>query len=618
MFKMIKYILTLLLLFTSQLYGEVLNIDDNTKIYDILPSSQIYIDNTRKLSIDDIITSKNLNFENNDNSILGYGYSPSFDVWVKFTLKNNSEKSIHKILEYENSMTTDVTLYDIATKTIINDGLLNISSQRNSINPIFSITLNPYQTKTYYIKASSYITTLIIKLNLYNSNDFYSKEIQHQVILGLFFGAMLILAVYNTFIYFFTKDISYLYYVCYIIGISIHHTLYVGIANLYLVNNITMHYIVQFAVFFIAFPIFFLALFSKTFLQIDNYPILNKILNISLILFPFSLLIFIFSDKFNQYRNIFSILLLLYLVAITIYLVYKRNRQAYFIFTGWIIIFTSIFVMYLSSTGVINIYQSFPYIIEVSLLLEAILFSIALSDKINTLQKEKNNANQELIVQKKTENERLEIQVQEKTKDLNISLEEKTLLLQELNHRVKNNMQMIVSLIRLQTNDIDDKKIQNLFLTTQNRLNAMSQLHELLYQKENISYINAYEYFITLIDGLQETYTQNIKINYDVDTDLQTEQAISCGIILNELVTNSLKHAFSKDDGKIDIFLSKENSTYTLIVKDNGTGYNQEKTPNSFGLILVTTLTQSKLQGIINTNTKNGVETTIIWREEDE
>lgn len=182
-------------------------------------------------------------------------------------------------------------------------------------------------------------------------------------------------------------------------------------------------------------------------------------------------------------------------------------------------------------------------------------------------------------------------------------------------------MQMIVSMIRLQTNDIEDQKVQSLFITTQNRLNAMSELHELLYQKEDISYINAYEYFTTLIDGLQETYLQNIKINYIIDADLETEQAISCGIILNELVTNSLKYAFNKQNQEnryIDIFLSKFQDKYTFIIKDNGSGYDQEKTKKSFGLILVTTLVESKLQGTIDIDSKDGVETIIVWMEDDE
>lgn len=611
---MIKFIFTILLFFTNILYAATIAVNDTTEELEILSSSQIYVDKTRKLTIDDI-TSKNIKFQENDKKLLSYGYSPDFDVWVKFTVRNDSDKTIHNVLEYGNSMTTDVVFYDIKSNVELKDGLLNLNPKRGSINPVFKLVLQPHQTKTFYIKASSYITTMIIKLNIWEYDKFYKKELKNQSILFLFFGAMLVLAIYNLFVYFFTRDISYLFYVLYIVGISVHHTLYVGVANIYLVDQSNMGYIVQFASIFIAFPIFFLALFFKSFVQLINYSVWNKILNVLLILFVFSVMIFLLTDDFNRYRNIFAVIILIYLMITTIYLVYKRNRQAYFIFLGWIILLLGITSMYLSGAGIININQIFPYIVETSLLLEAILFSIALSDKINTLKTS-------LIVQKRTENERLEIQIQEKTKDLKLSLKEKTLLLQELNHRVKNNMQMIVSLIRLQTNDIDDKKIQALFLTTQNRLNAMSQLHELLYQKEDISYINAYEYFTTLIEGLQDTYTQDIAINYTIDTDLQTEQAISCGIILNELVTNSLKYAFKKEEPKedryIDIFLSKFEDKYTLIVKDNGIGYDQQKTKKSFGLILVTTLIESKLEGSISIDTHHGVETTIIWREEDE
>jgi two-component sensor histidine kinase len=606
---MLKIKLLLILFFTHFIYADALLVEDKTDFVELLPSSLIYIDHSRKLTIKDI-TTQNIMFEKNDKRLLGFGYSPDFDVWIKFTLKNNSHKTVHKILEYANSMTTQVKFYDIDSNIVTTEGLLHTKSNRSSINPIFKLTLQPYQTKTYYMKASSYITTLIVNLKLFNDDVFYKKELKHQFILALFFGSMLILAVYNLFIYFFTKDKSYLFYVLYIFGIAVHHTLYVGVANVYILNNISMYYVVQFASLFIAFPIFFLALFSKSFLQIANYPILNKILNILLILFPLSLLLFIFTDMFNQYRNIFSILVLLFLIAIAGYLAYKRNRQAYFIIAGWIILAIGGFVMYLSSTGIINIYKSFPYIVETSLLCEAILFSIALSDKINKLQNK-------LITQKKTENERLEIQVVEKTKDLNISLGEKTLLLKELNHRVKNNMQMIVSLIRLQINDIEDKKIKNLFVATENRLNTMSQLHELLYQKDDGTSVNTYEYFSTLIEGLQETYTQDINVNYKININLQTDQAASCGIILNELVTNSFKYAFVDNTGDIDIYLSKENNKNILTIKDNGVGYDPNKMKKSFGLVLVTTLVESKLQGTLTTSTTNGVNIQIEWSEDE-
>ncbi|MDC0933210.1 7TM diverse intracellular signaling domain-containing protein [Arcobacteraceae bacterium] len=611
---MMKFTLTLFLLLNSLLCANTISIDRETKLKDILSLSEIYIDKTKNMTIAEI-SSPNINFEKNNQDLLGFGYSPDFTVWIKFTLQNETDKPIQKILEYANPLTTNIELHDPSLSLVHKDGLLDMNKERKSINPIFILTINKHESKTYYLKASSFITTLIIKLKLWDQENFYNKELEHQFYLSLFFGAMAILAIYNLFISVFARDISYLFYVLYILGVIYHQLLYTGVFFIYIESQDFINLVIKLASFAGVLPILFLTLFSKYFLKTEQYPKFHVLLNTLLIVTPIIILVPIFSGYWSGSRNIMSMILILFLLVLTIYATSKKNRQAYFILAGWMIIFTAISLMFLASKGIFNIYGYFPYFIEVAFIAEAVIFSIALSDKINSLQQEKNNVHKELIVQKKTENTRLEIQVKEKTKDLNTSLDEKTLLLQELNHRVKNNMQMIVSLIRLQSNDIKDIKMKNIFLTTENRLNAMSQLHELLYQKDNISHINAYEYFSNLIEGLEETYSDEIDINYIIDTDLQTEQAISAGIILNELVTNSLKHAFENDNGQIDILLSKDRDEYTLVVKDNGIGYDKNLCSKSFGLLLVETLVSSKLAGYITTRINNGVESTIIWRE---
>jgi len=613
---MIKFKLLFLLIFTNFLYATTYTADEETKLFNLLTSSQIYIDKTRSLTIDDI-SKKDIEFKNNNKELLSYGYSPDFNVWVKFTLKNNSNKTITKVLEYDNPLTTQLILFDISEHKRYKEGIFHIASNRKTINPFFNISLKAGESKTYYLKASTYITTLIIKLNLWETHSFYNKELKHQSILELFFGAMAILAIYNLFIYFFSRDISYLYYVFYISGVIVHQLMYTGISYIYLLPKELLVLSIELSPFVAAIPIYALALFTKSFLKTIQYPVLNKILNIFLLLVPFSILAFMTMDQWSGYRNIVSMLLLIYLVVIAIYATYKRNRQAYFILSGWIIIFIAIILMYLSSIGIYNIYQYYPYFIEVAFLLEATLFSIALSDKINSLQNEKDAVNKKLITQKESEKERLKVQVSNKTKTLNTTLDEKDLLLKELNHRVKNNMQTIVSLIRLQADDIEDNTVQNLFITIQNRINAMSHLHELLYKQENISNINAYEYFMILIEGLQDSYENEININYKIDANLEIEQAVSCGLILNELITNSFKYAFTNNNGNITIVLNNNNGIFNLTVRDDGVGYDKSIKNNSFGLVLVQTLVESKLQGTISTNTSNGVEVKIKWRDDE-
>jgi len=602
--------------FTTIIYGKSISVDNNISQYELLSQSEIYIDNTKSLSFEEIDT-MSIEFQSIDKTQLSFGYSPDFNVWIKFTLENRTNKDLFKILEYENSMTTHITLFDTQTNEVFKDGLFQINKNRKTVNPIFELRLKPYESKTYYLKISSYITTMIIKLNLWEVHSFYREELKHQSILELFFGAMFILAVYNLFVYFFTKDKSYLFYVLYIFGVISHHLMYVGIGYIYLLKPSWIEYIIHLSSFIVALPIFALAFFTKSFISLRQYPKLNKILEIYLWIFPFLVSLFVLTDFLNKYRNIFTVILLLYLVFLAIYASLKKNRQAYFILVGWLIILIGGMSMYLSSTGVLNIYKHYPYIVETAFILEATLFAIALADKINRLQKEKENINQRFIAQQESEKERLTLEVKNKTRDLQEALNKQTILLKELNHRVKNNMQTIISLLRLQADEVDDEQIEGIFITIQNRINAMSHLHELLYKQADITHINAHEYFASVIDGLQNSYENEIDIYYDIQVELDVEQAISCGLILNELVVNSFKYAFEDeaDNGIINIELYKEKDIFYFNISDNGKGYNPTTSSHSFGLTLVNNLVTNHLKGIIQIDTNKGVKTQIKWKD---
>ncbi|MGB5866675.1 MAG: 7TM diverse intracellular signaling domain-containing protein [Arcobacteraceae bacterium] len=600
----------ILLLFTTVLYANPLDINILTSKYDLLPDTSIYIDNTNKLTFEEV-QKNNIAFEQNDQKLLGYGYSPDFTVWLKFTLKNTTNQPINKLLEYDSTLTTDIVFYDGDKKQ--KEGLLNITNNRQFLTPTFDISLKPYETKVYYIKASSHIATLIIKLILWDKEQFYADEIHHQFILALFFGAMFILAIYNLFVYFFTKDISYMYYVVYILGVSLHHSLYTGVSTVYVLDKSAILFFLEMAPLVITFPIYALALFTKSFLSIEKQPIHNKILSFFLIIIPLSLVVILDNDTFLKYRNILPLLLTIYLIYLTIYNVIKRNRQAYFILFGWMIIFIAIIAMNLSSSGIFDLYKYFNYIIELAFILEGVVFAIALSDKINNLQAERNRAQIKLLEQQKNEKKRLEIKVDEKTNDLKIALEEKALLLKELNHRVKNNMQTIVSLIRLQSDEIEDEKYIDILRTIQNRINAMSHVHEMLYQSECKSHINTNEYFGMLIEELEDSFDNEIEVIFDISLDLKIEQAIYCGIIFNELITNSFKYAFPKKNGHINVKLYNQDDKINFIVSDNGIGYDSSKKTNSLGLVLIDTLVTKQLQGEIRIESNDGVKVEISW-----
>jgi PAS domain S-box-containing protein len=179
------------------------------------------------------------------------------------------------------------------------------------------------------------------------------------------------------------------------------------------------------------------------------------------------------------------------------------------------------------------------------------------------------------------------------------SLQEKEVLLRELHHRVKNNLQIISSLLNLQSRYIKDPHAIQLFRESQNRVRSMALIHEYLYQSADMSRIDFAEYAKNLATQLFRSYGVNTKsITLRIDADnifLDVNTAVPCGLIINELVSNSLKHAFP--DGKdgeiaIEVRRAPEDKIH-LIIGDNGIGLSPEvdaaATP-TLGLKLVTAL----------------------------
>jgi PAS domain S-box-containing protein len=202
-------------------------------------------------------------------------------------------------------------------------------------------------------------------------------------------------------------------------------------------------------------------------------------------------------------------------------------------------------------------------------------------------------------------------------KEIKKSLKEKEMLLSEIYHRVKNNMQIITSLLRLQSRHVKEEKYREMFKESQNRILSMSLVHEKLYQSKDLTQIDFNEYISDLIKGLFQSYGANkgnIVLKIDVKTILLgIDHAIPCGLIINELVTNSLKYAFpDRKDGEIKVILrSTGENMIELTVGDNGIGIPEDmdfKQTKTLGLHLVTMLAENQLHGDIKLNRSKGTE----------
>ena len=203
---------------------------------------------------------------------------------------------------------------------------------------------------------------------------------------------------------------------------------------------------------------------------------------------------------------------------------------------------------------------------------------------------------------------------------------ENELLLKEIHHRVKNNLEVVSSLLALQSAQIDDPSVQSAMLASQNRVHSMGIIHQKLYQGENLAAIEMRDYFINLSENILDSFNAegHIKVECDMpNLVLDVDTAVSIGLITNELLTNSLKYAFhEKEKGAIKISLTEQDTTantegvYLLKISDDGIGkpVNEKAKGTGFGTQLVNLLTK-QLDGKLTYEINNGTIVTLIFKK---
>lgn len=240
------------------------------------------------------------------------------------------------------------------------------------------------------------------------------------------------------------------------------------------------------------------------------------------------------------------------------------------------------------------------YLCGISILLFTVLFL-----SINCAKKRK--------IERNTFRKVIKKQADELKKTL-LSKEEKEVLLKEVHHRVKNNLQIINSLIRLQSNFMNKENFSEKLIQTQNRIRSMALIHEKLYRTGNLAKLSVRNYIEELSINILESYQNqnNIQLKFDLETkEYNIDTLIPIGLIINETMSNSLKHAFyERPTGSISIFLHTNGDTAILNIKDDGTGADlslDELKEDSLGLELIMSLTD-QLDGKLDLDTTEGFD----------
>lgn len=328
-----------------------------------------------------------------------------------------------------------------------------------------------------------------------------------------------------------------------------------------------------------------------------------------------------------QHSVIYKAIVVLFQLVAMPYLVIRIIRQRTTI--SWIFIGGASILMITTLAGqVASTFKAVDitnFYIQIGLLIEVFVFSVGIGIRMWVINKQKRQVQQELLEQMQQNmaihrkyTTELEEKVIERTKDLQIKNEEKEILLKEIHHRVKNNLQTIASLLNLQQRRLKDEMAINAIEESKNRVRVMGLIHKFLYQQETQGGVNLKKYLVQLLDMLIDSYNVNKRIEKKVKIDaIQTDMdmAITLGLILNELITNSLKHAFEYvENPMLKLNVQKKKDTIEIRLMDNGSDVSVDvnNSTSGFGWKLINSLVDS-LNGQIATQNKKGFEVQILF-----
>lgn len=582
----------LLLLLISNLYAAPVPIAERDSDVSILEHSTLFVEkNVHREHPKEPKTDGAYKPFGSDFASLGYMSDEA--VWVRFELKNTTEGELTREIHIDNSMLDSITLYEEGVQPRCS-GVFDRGVFDGILDFHFTISLKPQETKVYYLRVFSNSCATYFHISAKTKDSLWLYNNKREMILTFFAAAMIALTIYNGFIYAFTRERVYLYYVLFLIFTIYNHFFsYTGMGlSVYSHLGASESFISVFLKIDAYLGVYYMLFVSATFLLFfgelinsKRYKTINKAFQVFFALYLFFGVISALNIRYSlDWAVYLCFVMLVYILCIIVYLVYKKEENSIYLLVGQGINISGFILFFLFNTGDYTPQGGYWYFYEMSLTAEAFLFSIVLSKKLA------------------------------KTKALENALSTQRILTRELHHRVKNNLQFIVSLYRLKLKKHLDETGKTMLAEAEQNIRSIGKIHEILYRQQNISRLSAKEYFGDLADEIKRGYSGHfVDIRIEGDIQIAVEQAIYCGIIINELVTNALKYAFDENGGRIDIKLSETGGQKSMTVADNGRGYDVDAPITSFGLSLVQKLTEDELKGSISSTSKDGITHILRW-----
>lgn len=569
-----KKFFILIFLFTHNfLYSQVISLDPKTSKLDNFEMYYIK-DTSSSLNYKNI---KNIDFKKKITNRFSFGYI-DYPIWLKLELNNNSKEANNFILALEEPFFDNITLMYEKNGNVhsIQNSIKDDIMEREQPHPNshFKLYLEPNETLTVYLKVRSLFSTFA-EIFIYNEKYYIHNSKQSYFIYFIYLGAIATMAFYNLFLYLYLKEISYLYY----FGYSFNFGFWVGLFSGALYYYIPIKYIYHLH-FCAPLSLVFLILFSNKVLNIkSSYPIAYKILNLNLLF----LLILVFWVPLDieigfTLLNIVSSYLFFTYFILSFLLILKKSAIAKYYFIAIGIFLITISLLSLMTIGILpnNIY--FRYLFIAGSFIELVMLSLILAFRINLIQKEYQNKLENEIL-KQTKN------INDQNKILKNLLKEKEELLKEIFHRIKNNFQILIAMLSMEINKEDSNytknKIENIIL----KLKSMAIVHDMLYNQKDNEIINIKNFFLKLCHHLS---LPNIKINVSIDDFfLDIKITKDLGLLINELITNSIKHSNYGEICEIYLNISQKENMIILEYKDNGKNIRKYNNKKGYGTVFI-------------------------------
>ncbi|MGM0534185.1 MAG: 7TM diverse intracellular signaling domain-containing protein [Campylobacterota bacterium] len=506
-----------------------------------------------------------------------FGYR-SHPIWLKVTLRNITDSTQSFVLAFEEPFLQTVDLYYQKNgRTHMQQNGTNIPLAKRKLphtNAHFPLSLKPKAQQTYYLKLETEFATFG-ELFVYESGYYRAGAQRSYFLYFLYLGAVAAIGLYNIFLYFGLKNRSHLYYAGYSLGFGTWVALYSGVAYLYIpVAHIHAYHV------YAPLTFVFFILFSNYILKVDkNFPRLFTLskANMVLLLVLVVVMLFDLGTGFGLLNAVASYLFLLYF-GIASVLAYRGDRVALYYLLAIGIFLLTMSMAALLAMGLLpnTIFTRYSFL--VGSFIEIVVFSFLLAFRISNTQKQyQQTLHKEIARQTKD--------IEDKNKKLHEAVAQKERLLKEMFHRVKNNFQVLIAILSLQQQEEASKTLRAKMEFLIQKLQAMAQIHAMLFNIRADQTIDA-GYFVTkLCDHLRTDWIT-------VDTQLESfaikgADAQNLGLILNELFANSFKHSCLKNSCFISLKLYKKGPRALLCYRDSAACYDADAAGEGTGTELI-------------------------------